>query len=99
LGVFFIDTASGRVATQRQLIEAGVAAEDGVPPQPWHRIQGSIDASTLWYAVMRKRTRGIFIGTLAIRHGDQHASLLGAGWEEVPVAEIGPDERSARGAG
>jgi hypothetical protein len=95
LGVFFIDTASGTVATQRQLIEAGVAVDDGVPPRPWHRIQGSIDASTLWYAVLRKRTRGIFIGALAIRHGDQHASLLGNGWEEVPVGEIGPGEQAA----
>jgi hypothetical protein len=72
------------------LIEAGVATEAELPPRPWHRIDGPSDASTLWYAVMRKQTRGIFIGTLCIRHMDRHASLVGGGWEEVPVEEIGP---------
>lgn len=61
----------------------------GLPEPPWLRIQGSGDASTMWYAVMRKRTRGIFIGALCIRHGGQHASLLERGWEEVPVEGIG----------
>jgi len=42
----------------------------------------------MWYAVMRKRERGVFIGALAIRHGSHHASLLDAGWEEVPVEEL-----------
>lgn len=88
MAVFFIDTESGQVATQRQLVEAGVAAEDGTPSPPWHRLQGTGDATTLWYAVMRKRTRGIFIGTLVIRHSDHHASLLEDGWEEVDVDEI-----------
>ncbi|MBI5106849.1 MAG: hypothetical protein HZB46_18015 [Solirubrobacterales bacterium] len=88
MGVFFIDTDSGQVATQRQLIDAGVADEDAPPPRPWHPVQGTRDASTLWYAVMRKRTRGIFIGTLVIRHSDHHASLLQDGWEEVDVDEI-----------
>jgi hypothetical protein len=86
--VFFIDTATGQVATQRQLVEAGATGEDFVPPRPWHRIQGTNDATTMWYAVMRKQTRGIFIGALAIRHGGHHASLLGDGWEEVSVEEI-----------
>ena len=89
MGVFFIDTGRGQVATQGQLIEAGLAAEDRAPGAPWFRIQGTGDASTLWYAVMRKRTRGVFIGTLCIRHGDHHASLLREGWSEVPVEEIG----------
>ena len=45
----------------------------------------------MWYAVMRKQVReGVFIGTLCIRHQDHHASLLQQGWQEVPVAEIGP---------
>jgi hypothetical protein len=88
MALFFIDTESGQVATQRQLIEAGVAPEDGTPPRPWHQIRGTGDATTLWYAVMRKRTRGIFIGTLVIRHSDHHASLLDDGWEEVDVEEI-----------
>ena len=89
MGVFFIDVQRGSVATQRQLVEAGVARQDERPPPPWHRIDGPSDASTMWYAVMRKRTRGIFIGTLCIRHTNRHASLGEAGWDEVPVDEIG----------
>jgi hypothetical protein len=91
MGVFFIDTSSGRVATQRQLIESGVTSEADDPPRPWHRIQGTGDASTLWYAVMRKQVKGVYIGALAIRHQPHHASLLHDGWEEIPVDEIGPD--------
>jgi hypothetical protein len=86
---FFIDTATGQVATLRQLVEAGVSRSDEPPPRPWHPMQGSRDSSTMWFAVMRKRTRGVFIGTLTLRHGHHHASLLEQGWEEVPVAEIG----------
>jgi hypothetical protein len=89
--VFFIDYESGRVATRRQLVEAGIAAEGEIPPRPWHPIQGPGDASTMWYAVMRKRTRGVFIGTLCIRHTGRQASLEAEGWEEVPVGEIGPE--------
>ena len=88
MAVFFIDTGTGQVATRRQLIEAGLASEAEQPPRPWLRIQGSDDATTMWYAVLRKRERGIFIGALAIRHGDHHASLLQAGWEEIPVEEL-----------
>jgi len=71
-------------------VESGVTtpANDDLPPRPWHRIQGTADATTLWYAVMRKQTRGIFIGTLVFRHTDHHASLLADGWEEVGVDEI-----------
>jgi hypothetical protein len=90
VGLFFIDTDNGQVATQRQLMEAGVAGPDGIPPRPWHRIQGSSDASTLWFAVLRRRERGVFIGTLVLRHSDHHALLLGRGWEEVPIEDIGP---------
>jgi hypothetical protein len=85
---FFIDTQTGQVATQRQLVEAGIARSDEQPPRPWHRIQGTRDASTMWYAVMRKRERGVFIGTLVLRHTSHHASLLEGGWEEVAVDEI-----------
>ena len=85
---FFIDTATGQVATLGQLIDAGLAAGDRLPERPWHRIQGPDDASTLWYAVLRKPVRGIHIGTLAIRHQPHHASLLQDGWEEVGVGEI-----------
>jgi hypothetical protein len=88
VGVFFIDTGTGQVATQHQLVEAKVAPPSGLPPRPWLRIQGSGDASTMWYAVLRKREKGIFIGTLAIRHGDHHALLLQQGWEEIPPERI-----------
>ncbi len=88
MGVFFIDTAQGTVATQHQLIAAGVVEGADVPPRPWLRIQGTGDASTMWYAVMRKRERGVYIGTLVLRHGDHHTLLRRSGWEEVPVKEI-----------
>jgi hypothetical protein len=90
VAIFFIDTDSGQVATLRQLVEAGVATEVVPPPRPWLRIQGTGDASTMWYAVLRKRERGIYIGAMAMRHQDHHAKLLADGWEEVPVDEIGP---------
>ena len=61
---------------------------DEQPQLPWHRIQGTRDASTMWYAVMRKREKGVFIGTLVLRHTDHHALLLESGWEEVPVGDI-----------
>lgn len=76
------------MATQHQLIAAGIASEAVFPARPWLRIQGTGDASTMWYSVMRKREKGIFIGTLALRHSTHHASLLAGGWEDVPIAEI-----------
>jgi hypothetical protein len=89
VAVFFIDTSTGQVATQRQLVEAGVAQPDALPPKPWHRIQGTGDATTMWYAVMRKQVReGVFIGTLSFRHSDSHASLLQEGWQEVEPSDI-----------
>jgi hypothetical protein len=89
VAVFFIDTSTGQVATQRQLVEAGIARSDETPKLPWLRIQGTGDASTMWYAVMRKQVRdGVYIGALCIRHQDHHASLLQQGWQEVPVDEI-----------
>jgi hypothetical protein len=90
MGVFFIDTGTGQVATARQLLESGIVREGESPARPWHRIQGPSDASTLWYAVLRKRIRGVYIGSLAIRHQPHHASLLQTGWEEVPIDQIGP---------
>ncbi|HMJ02826.1 MAG TPA: hypothetical protein VK506_07785 [Conexibacter sp.] len=88
MAVFFIDTDTGQVATRRQLLEAGLATEAEPPPRPWLRIQGSDDATTMWYAVLRKRERGVFIGALAIRHGAHHASLLQGGWDEIPLDEL-----------
>jgi hypothetical protein len=99
MALFFIDTDTGQVATQRQLREAGIAPDDGIPPRPWLRVQGTGDASTMWYAVLRKRERGVFIGTLVLRHQDHHASLLQRGWEEVAVEEIAAFRPRPGGAG
>src|SRR5512134_1308871 len=69
MAVFCIDTATGQVATRRQLVEAGIATPDEpAVPRPWLAIQGPGDASTMWYAVMRKRERGVFSGALVLRH-------------------------------
>lgn len=76
------------MATRSQLVDAGLADDDRKPALPWHPIQDSGDASTMWYAVLRKRERGVFIGTLCIRHSSRQASLEAAGWEEVAVEEI-----------
>jgi hypothetical protein len=90
MGVFYIDTSSGTVATKRQLVADGVSSHGDEPPRPWLRIQGPGDATTMWYAVLRRHDRGIWLGTLVMRHGDHHARLLGQGWEEVALDEIGP---------
>jgi hypothetical protein len=97
MAVFCIDTQTGRVATFKQLVAAGIASErENLPPRPWLRIRGSDDATTMWYSVLRRQERGIFIGTLAFRHHEHHASLLAGGWEEVPIAEIGVDAPAAQ---
>ncbi|MDQ3935344.1 MAG: hypothetical protein M3340_12030 [Actinomycetota bacterium] len=97
MGQFFINYEDGRVATRYQLAEAGVVeSERDQPPRPWHPI-GPSDATTMWYAVMRKRTRGVFLGTLCIRHAGQRAQLERQGWEEVPVADIGAGAPHAGG--
>jgi hypothetical protein len=89
VGVFFVNTDDGRVATRTQLAEAGLVDDQNVPETPWHPIQGPSDASTMWYAVLRKRERGVFIGTLCIRHVGRQTLLEERGWEEVPVGDIG----------
>lgn len=66
-----------------------MAPPSGIPERPWFRIQGTGDATTMWYAVMRRREKGIFIGTLVFRHSPHHSLLLQQGWEEIEVAEIG----------
>jgi hypothetical protein len=90
VGVFYIDTDRGTIATQHQLVAAGVTAGSDAPPRPWLRIQGTGDATTMWYAIMRKRERGIFLGTLVMRHCPHHALLLQQGWEEIAPDRIGP---------
>jgi hypothetical protein len=86
---FFVNTEDGRVATRAQLEEAGLVDGTGKPVAPWHPIKGPSDASTMWYAVLRKQEKGVFIGTLCFRHGERQASLLEAGWEELGVDQIG----------
>jgi hypothetical protein len=86
---FFVNTGDGRIATYAQLAEAGLLDERDKPVDPWHPIQGPDDASTMWYAVLRKRERGVFIGTLCFRHTERQTSLESAGWQEVPVSQIG----------
>jgi len=87
--MFFIETSTGQVATGRQLDEAGIMPPSGTPPRPWLRVQGTGDATTMWYAVLSKQVRdGVYIGTLVLRHTEHHASLLQQGWQEVPVSEI-----------
>jgi hypothetical protein len=89
MSVFFVNTRDGRVATRTQLADVGLVDSRDRPERPWHPIQGPSDASTMWYAVMRKRERGVFIGTLCFRHTGRQALLEGRGWEEVPVRKIG----------
>ncbi len=89
MSVFFVNTRDGRVATRRQLVTAELADESEQPVRPWHPIQGPSDASTMWYAVLRKRERGVFIGSLCLRHTGRQASMEAAGWQEVPIEQIG----------
>ncbi|MBD0280782.1 MAG: hypothetical protein ICV69_01100 [Thermoleophilaceae bacterium] len=89
MGVFFVNTEDGRVATLGQLADAGLLDDRERPDRPWHPIQGPSDASTMWYAVLRKRERGVFIGTLCIRHTGRQTLLEERGWQEVPVGRIG----------
>ena len=77
------------MATRTQLADAALVDAEDRPVPPWHRIQGPSDASTMWYRVLRKRERGVFIGTLCIRHTDRNSLLKARGYEEVPIEEIG----------
>ena len=79
------------MATKRQLADAGLIDERDAPVAPWHPIQGPSDASTMWYSVLRKRERGVFIGTLCLRHTGRQASLEQRGWREVPIERIGSE--------
>ena len=94
MSVFFVNIQSGGVATRRQLVEAGLADDEETPERPRHPIQGPSDASTMWYAVLRKRERGVFIGTLCLRHTGRQAFLEARGWEEVPIEQIHVPEPS-----
>ena len=89
MGPFYIDTSSGEFATHDQLRTHDLLDRDGNPQPPWHRVQATSDASTLWYAVLRKPTRGIWLGALSMRSADHYRKLLAEGWEEVPPERIG----------
>ena len=84
-------TVVGYAGATNDLPEGAVVLvdEDDRPITPWHPIQGPSDASTMWYAVLTKQERGVFIGTLCIRHTGRQASLEQAGWREVPIERIG----------
>jgi hypothetical protein len=86
---FFVNYEDGRVATRAQLADAGLVDDEDKPLRPWHPIQGPSDASTMWYVVMRKQSRGIFMGQLTVRHTGLQASLEERGWVEVPIESIG----------
>lgn len=92
MGAFYIHVKEGTIATFQQLVESEVIEPGDDPQLPWRKIDAPSDASTLWYAALRKQERGIFLGTLTFRHCDHHSLLLETGWEEVPVDEIGVDE-------
>ena len=95
---FFVNYEDGRIATRNQLIDADLVDDDSTPVRPWHPIQGPGDASTMWYVVMRKRDKGIFMGQLTVRHTEQQAFLEGRGWEEVPIEAIGVNAESESAA-
>ena len=90
MGVFFIDTSTGTVATVHQLIADGVTSAAIRRRGRGCASRARGDATTMWYAIMRRRERGIWLGTLVMRHGDHHARLLEQGWEEIALDEIGP---------
>ena len=77
------------MATRGQLADAELVDEFDKPVRPWHPIQGPSDASTMWYAVMVKQEKGIFIGALVFRHSARFALLGERGWTEVEVPQIG----------
>jgi hypothetical protein len=89
MGMFYIDTSSGDFATHEQLREHDLLDRDTRPVPPWHRIQATSDASTLWYSLMRKHTRGIWLGAVVMRSSDHRQKLLGEGWEEFPAERVG----------
>ncbi len=81
----------GSIATFDQLVEAEVIEPADDPALPWYKIDAPSDATTMWYAALRKQERGIYLGTLTFRHCEHHSLLLKQGWEEVPVEDIGPN--------
>ena len=66
----------------------GVTPSDDPPPRPWHPVRGDRDASTLWYAVMRKQTQG------RLHRHPLHSPLRApclppaGGWQEVAPEDV-----------
>ena len=89
MGIFYIDVGSGEFATHAQLDASGLLDAGGHAAPPWHRVQATSDASTLWYALLRKRSHGIWLGALAMRSAGHYAKLLAEGWEEVAPQRAG----------
>jgi hypothetical protein len=89
MGMFYIDTSTGEFATHTQLQAHDLLDSATKARPPWHRIQATSDASTLWYALMRKRSHGIWLGALTMRSSDHYTKLLEDGWEEVPPERTG----------
>jgi hypothetical protein len=87
--MFYIDTSAGEFATHSQLDAHGLLDAGARARPPWHRIQATSDASTLWYALLRKRSHGIWLGALAMRSADHYAKLLAEGWEEIAPERVG----------
>src|SRR5438874_10108822 len=85
----YVDTNSGEFATHDQLREHELLDRDGRAQAPWHRVQAISAASTLWYALMRKRTHAIWLGALVMRSADHYRKLLGEGWEEASPERCG----------
>jgi hypothetical protein len=93
MGIFYVDTETGNVATAGQLRAVGIEE----PASPWFQIKAPDDVTTLWHTVLVKEEKGIHIGTTALRHGDHHALLLQKGWREVQPEEIGTSLPGADG--
>ena len=89
------DARFGRAFAERtgyvptSIVAVPLVDEESTPVRPWHPIQGPGDASTMWYVVMRKQDKGIFMGQLTVRHTEQQAFLEERGWQEVPIDDIG----------
>ena len=58
------------------------------PKAPWFKIKGTDDAITMWYAVMRKQVKHVYIGALCLRHSAHHDLLVQRGYQEVDVEEM-----------
>src|SRR3954462_5792622 len=89
MGNFYIDTRPRPLPPHPPPRGPGRLDAATRPLPPWHRIQATSDASTLWYSLMRKHTRGIWLGALVMRSADHRTKLMNEGWEEFPADRVG----------